>query len=497
MVPPTIRVAPDVADATRLARGFLTVTGARFLGLLLTVVQVKLAVTYLGPTSYGLLLTATLFVQSFGAWTEFGVGSVIVRRVSGRGADLQHSVGLSMAITLLLIGPLLLVTTTAGYLLYQDTPIVVVGVLILAVGLLFQSWATCYNPVAQVTGRFGRYAAADFIGRTASIVTVILAITFDGGLTWFFVAQLMVPLGQLVAMLSLGVSVGRFRPVWSFPQMKDLIRETLPMTYILVVGVLYFTVDGVMLSMLSTPEQVGAYGLAYKTIGNLTVVSTAMISVMAARFAADAAISPTRLAQSLGAALRAIAIVAVPVATVIWPFSEDIVRFLGSEPMVPLASLPMAVVAVAVAIGMVSALISQALIAAYLQGILTALNTFNLVLNIVLNLVLIPRFGAVGAAISLLVSELVGLVVVSILTWRRYPGFVPTGTILRLVPAVFVTLGVEYLSRDVIWWVRIILVAVVWAAMLLALKVAKISELRQVLGRDKGHEASSASSPST
>lgn len=471
-----------MVGARTLAQGFFTVTGARMLGLVLSLVQVKLVVTFLGPTSYGLLLTATLFVQSLGAWTELGVGAVVVRRVSGQGADLTRTVGLSMALSCIVVGPLMLAANVGGAIMYSHQPVVVAGISVLSLGLLFQTWASCYNPVAQVMGRFGRYAAADLIGRAASLAVVAYAVTTGAnGLTLFFVAQLMVPFGELIAMAWLGASVGRFRPVWNRVEIIDLVREALPLTYILLVGVLYYTVDGVLLSKLSTPVEVGGYGLAYKTIGNLSVVSTALVSVMAAKFAEEASVSSERLSSVLRGTLRAILLVAVPVATLVWPLSPDLVRFVGSEDMVQIASGPMVLVAVAMAVGMLSAVISQALISSFHQRLLTRLNTFNLVLNIALNIVLIPRFGAMGAATALVVSELNGLIVVSVLMTRLHLAFIPTGMLVRLLPVVVATLAVEELSQSVVWWGRIGIVIVTWFVLLFVFRAVRIDEIKQQL----------------
>ncbi|MEP7160896.1 MAG: hypothetical protein ABI746_07315, partial [Dermatophilaceae bacterium] len=182
-----------------LFHGVATVTSARVLGLVLSLVQVKLAVGYLGPTGYGLLLTATLFINSLGAWTELGMSAIVVRRVSGRGQSLTRTVGLAMSISMLVVGPLCVGTVVVGFFMYRDLPIVVIGICLLAIGLPFSAWASCLNPVAQVTGRFRHYASAELIGRSASLAIIGIAVATDRGLPWFFVAQLMVPIGQAVA----------------------------------------------------------------------------------------------------------------------------------------------------------------------------------------------------------------------------------------------------------------------------------------------------------
>ncbi|MDO5627576.1 MAG: polysaccharide biosynthesis C-terminal domain-containing protein [Mobilicoccus sp.] len=465
----------------------MTVTGARALGLVFSLIQVKLAVTYLGPTGYGLLVTATLFVNSFGAWTELGMGGVVVRRVSGRGLDLARQVGLSMTVSLLVVVPAVAVANIAGYFMYQDQPMVRLGIAILSTGLVAQSWATCFNPVAQVHSRFGHFAAADLVGRIMSLILIVFAITMNLGLVWFFVAQLLVPIGQVIAMTRLGRLVGGFRPVWHPREMWELVRETLPLTYIAAVGVLYYTIDGVMLSQLSTTEQVGAYGLAYKIVGNFTIVSASLASVLAAKFAADAAATRIIFSGTIRNALQVVLLIAAPLGVLVWGLAPDLIVFIGSREMVDIASRPLALVAIGVGIGMVSSIVSAALIADYQQRTLTILNTFTLVLNIVGNAILIPMYGAVGAAMSLIASELCGLVVCSVLMLRRYGPCVPVGTILKLVPALGVGLLVESAILDLHWALRIATVGLVYGIGLLAFRVVRWSEVKAVLpGRGKG-----------
>lgn len=466
-----------------IARGVVTVTGARFLGLVLTLIQVKLTVTYLGPTAYGLLVTATLFVNSFGAWTDMGMGTIVVRRVSGRGEAIERVVGLAMSISLMVMAPLFVAMNVAGWLMYRDTPIVVVGVALLSLGFLASSWLTCYNPIAQVTGRFGHYAAADLIGRLLSISIISLAVHFEADLPVFFVAQLMVPVAQMLAMMRFGRLIGRFRPRFRWTEMKALALETLPMTYITAVGVLYFSIDGVMLSKLSVPEMVGAYGLAYKIAANFTIVSASLASVMSGRFAADAAVSAKRMSTSIRAALRLILVVAVPLATLVFPLAPDLVRFVGSAEMVPIASTPLALVSVGVAIGMLTSIMSTALIVDYQQRTLTVLNTFNLLLNIGLNFVLIPQYGASGAAFSLIVSEANGLIVCLILMTRRYKHCIPWETIARMVPVIAVSWAVELPLQGQPWWLRVIAVGLTYLVCVFAFKVVSLREIRKLLRR--------------
>lgn len=110
--------------------------------------------------------------------------------------------------------------------------------------------ARCVGPCGSAhvgQGRLGHHvpgvgesAAAQFLGRIMSLALVSVAIYTSAGLPLFWVAQLMLPFGQLVAMLSLGMSVGRFRPVWKWREIGGLAKETLPISYILIVIVTWF-----------------------------------------------------------------------------------------------------------------------------------------------------------------------------------------------------------------------------------------------------------------
>ncbi len=472
-----------MADARALLRGVLTVTGARILGLLCSLIQIKLSVTYLGPTDYGLLMTAVIFIQALTAWTDLGIGAIVVRRVSGQGADFPRSVGLGMALGLGIMIPTFVLANVGAQLLYPDQPDVVVGIAILSVGLLATTWATSLRPVAQVTGRFGHFAAADLVGRLLSLVLVATVISLDLGLRWFFLAQLMVPLGQLVAMTRLGRLVGRFRPVWHRADLWGLLRESLPLSYVALVATLYYTVDGLMLSKMTSPEQVGAYGLAYRIVANLTIVSTSAASVLTSRFAEDAARDRSKMAATLRESLGGILLIALPLATLVFPLSADIIRLVGSEEMVLLAHWPLVGVSVAVAIGMVTAIFSVALVGDHQQKVLTILNTCTLALNVVLNLLLIPRFEATGAALALVISETVGLVVVSVLMARRLGRFVPVRVLLRMVPVLSLVLGVEYLTQSMHGVLRILVVGASYAAAVVLFRVIDFRGLRRMMAK--------------
>lgn len=466
-----------------LARGVAMITSARLIGLAFTLVQLKITVGYLGPEGYGLLTTAVLFVGAFEAWTEFGVGTVVVRRVAGGGASIERMVGISQSLSLLVIVPLVLVTNVVGIAVYHDKPIVVSGILLLSVGLAASTWSTCYLPVAQVITRFGGYASADLGGRIVSLGLTVVAVRVNGGLMWFFAAQLVFPLLRAVSLEIWARRHGRFRPVWHRKDMLGVLRETLPLAYILVVGALYFRIDGLMLTKLSTDEQVGAYGLAYRIVANVTVLSSSVSSVLISRYATDWAVGVAAFARTLKSSIRLMFVACVPLAAVAWTFAPQMVRLVSTEDFVRISSRPLGLLFVGIAIGMVSEVMSAAVVAAHAQRSLLTLNTATLLINLAANAVLIPLFGAEGAASALVLSEAFGLVCVLIILRRKVNSFLPWAAIQWITVCTVVVLAGDAALESLSWPVRAVWVVLAYPALLLLTRVTSIREVMALAGR--------------
>lgn len=459
-------------------RGAGSLIGSRMIGLVFTVAQIKIAVTYLGPYGYGVLSTAVLLVGAFEALTELGLGAIVVRRVSN-GADLQRTVGLSKAVALTIMLPVVGIAILLGNLLYDD-PQVLQGVAIVAVGLAATIWAFTFVPIAQLRDRFGGVSAADVLGRVVSLAVVAAAVMWDLGLQAFFVAQLLAPVTRAIVSHLWGRRIGYFPPTFKWDQMRGLIREALPLTYISVISGLYFQMDGLLLTKLATAEDVGAYNLAYRIIVNLNIIGTAIAAVLLARYSRAAADGDERFRYVLRLSFPPSLALCLPIACLLWPFSADVIRLLGSEEFVPISTHPLSLLWVAAAISLLTVIISAALVACHAQRLLASLNTINLIINLLLNLFLIPSYGAVGAAIALVSTELVGLLVCLVVLSRRLHGVIPVRQALTLILCVLVGLLAEHLLRDLFWVVRGLLVAGVFFGLAVLLRAVTPAALREL-----------------
>jgi O-antigen/teichoic acid export membrane protein len=196
--------------------------------------------------------------------------------------------------------------------------------------------------------------------------------------------------------------------VWHLREALTMAKESLPFAYILIIGVVYYRFDGLMLTKLSTIAAVGAYGLAYRLAGQLTIIAPIVSNVLISRFAEDWAEDRAKFAATVRMALRLMTLVCVPIAVLCWPYADHAIRLIGSGEFVQSARHPLILLLVAVAFGMMSDVVSTALVVADQQNFLTRLNTTTLVVNVAVNAALIPAYGATGAGIALVCSEALG-----------------------------------------------------------------------------------------
>ncbi|WP_396911407.1 oligosaccharide flippase family protein [Mycolicibacterium sp.] len=424
---------PERASNRAMAQAFSQQLVFRALGMVASVLTVAVTTRHLGPTAYGHLTTAVVFVGLWTSLTELGVGAVLVRRVMSGNGDLDRLVRVNAGMSLVYCLPLFGIAATSGALVYRGQDEVVQMVLIVSCSLILTTITSCFEPIFLAKVRFTAVAWSDLVSRVASLGMTMVLLAYDANTVWFAVVQLVPPLVVLAIQGVAAARIADWRPVFSWSESWHLLRESLPQTGVLIIAVLYWRADGVILSLRSTPDQVGVYGLAYTLAFTLSVLSTffqtSTLSAATHSFARDRG----EFARFVTRSVESMVFLGAPIAVVGAVLAAPLVELIGSSEFVAHGAPTLALLLVAVALTFVNAAISQALFAAHDQVFLFRLNLLNLIVNIVLNVVLAPHYGAVGAAAALIVAEVVGL---SVVTWRLgriAPYRVPWLFVLRLL----------------------------------------------------------------
>ncbi|MCL3819895.1 flippase [Aeromicrobium wangtongii] len=455
----------------------------RILGMIASIVTVALTVRHLGGESYGHLTTAIVFVSLWTSFSELGIGAVVVRRATSGNGDLQRLVQVNTGLSILYCVPLALVTTVTGLLVYHDDPEVRTVLPVITLGLALTTIASCVAPVFLVTVRFRAVAWSDLLSRGLSLALTVVLLQTGAGLMWFAVVQVVPPAVVLIIQGAAASRVMRWRPVFDRRESWALLRESLPQTAVLIIGVLYWRLDGVLLSVLDSPVEVGTYYLATTLAFTLSVVATffesSTLSTMTGLWAADR----RRFSDFTARSIETMLFIGLPVAATGVVLAEPVMRAIGSETFGHGAPA-LALLFVAVGITFLNGTLSQALFAAHQQGFLVRINVINLVINIALNLALIPLWGAVGTALALAVTELIGLVVVSVRLSQLSEYRTPWVFVLRLLVPLAVSTVVALLLRPAPLPVSLAAAAATYLAVNAALGPVRASTVRAMLAQD-------------
>jgi O-antigen/teichoic acid export membrane protein len=433
-------VGTQSVPQSRIARAFSVQLVCRIIGMVASVASVAMTARYLGPSLYGQLTIAVVFIGMWTSLADLGIGTVIVRRVtSGRG-NLERLVRVNSGLSLVYCVPLVVLAAGSGLLIYHDADVRTILV-VMSAQLLMMTMTTRFEPVFLTTVRFAAVALSDVVSRLAMLGCIAWLVVSHAGLIWFAVAQLIPPAVQLVIQ---GVAASRhirLRPVFSRTETTDLLRESLTPMGVIVIAILYWRADGVILSLVSTHAEIGVYGLSYTIAFNIVIVSTfflkSTLSTATELFTRD----PSAFTDFMRRSVEMMCFLGVPVAVVGGMLAGPLIALLGDQQFVEHGAPTLTLLFVAVALRFITGTLSQGLFACHHQRFLFRLSVATLAVNIVLNVLLAARFGAAGAAAALVCSEVLGLVFAS---WRlrRQCGYRnPVAFLLRLLGPVSVSVA--------------------------------------------------------
>ena len=121
----------------------------------------------------------------------------------------------------------------------RSTRSVLLCTAVLSGQLLMLTMTTRFQPVFMTTVRFFAVALSDVASRVATLAVVACLVAARADVVWFAVAQLVPPAVALVMQGGAAARQISLRPVFSRRESADLLRESLALMGVMVVGILY------------------------------------------------------------------------------------------------------------------------------------------------------------------------------------------------------------------------------------------------------------------
>ncbi|MFI5177890.1 MAG: flippase [Vicinamibacterales bacterium] len=383
----------------------------------------------LSSASAGLLLlltalaTRTLSAEAFGQFTwalvfatmgetlmDLGLQQLTVRAIARDRTQAPRLLHNSLALKALTGIGMFVVMGAAAFLLRPEHEVRIACLLMLA-SAICRSYLLTTRGVLTGLERFGHESVVVIGDRVLVLAGGALALAQGWGLlglcAMFVVARVVAVAGALALTRPLvgGLTLEFDTALW-----RTLQREALPLGAFLIVLNFYSYIDTVMLGVLSTDADTGAYGAAYRIYEGLSYLPAVLSSALTPRLARLWSVdrpAHRRLAWRGVAAAAGLAILA---AGPVWLLARPLLTLVftgGSAVDYGDAAPTLRILVGGLPFIFVIWILQAVATAVFLERLLLKTTAIGAALNIVLNLFLIPRYGRDGAAFATLVGEAV------------------------------------------------------------------------------------------
>lgn len=409
-----------------LLRGFAVLSSATVLMRLIGFVVVTLFARSAGPHTFGTFAFA-LALAGFvvGVPTNFGIGTLGIRRIARDPAGAGAVVGEAIAAQSIIAGVAAVSLVAVVSLVSTDHELVVLTPF---VALYYVAYSMTVDWALQGLQRLRAVAVARLTGQALfGIVTPLVLVSGPAGaVRYAAVSALGAALTATVAFAMVRRLVGPIRISWAITPLWHLAKAAAPLGLAVIMIQIYYSMDQVLLGLLTNRAEVGRYAAAAKVPAvfiDFVVVWMSAVYPHASRLLVR---EPEKLRSQLGTFTSLGIVAAMPVSVGSAFVGTAVMRALFG-PAYGSADPTFAILMTATAIAMVSISFTSLAMAAGHERTFAWSVTIASIVNVVLNVLLIPSYGRVGAAVATVAAELVILLICA----RRVIGIVGTPPLAR------------------------------------------------------------------
>ncbi|MBA5607588.1 flippase [Duganella sp. FT3S] len=374
---------------------------------------------YLGPEQYGVYMYALAWVGLFNALAWFGVGENVIRNLV-KHPDSEHEL-LGSAFMIRLIGSLAagVLALLSLLLLRAPDPTLTLLVLFCALAIPFAETPAGIFLYFQSRLQIAKPVLLQNIVRIAAAAVRIAFITGKLSLPWFGVAVLLESVGIFLVLFGYYLAIGgRCRDwVYDWSAIRNMVWQGAPIALAALVASLSARTDQLMLGWYTGYTQVGIYGAALRLSEIWWTFAPILMNSLSPKYIFNIH-GDGELRENIAKIMAILALTSLlPVLAILALGQYAIPLLLGKQYV---AALPVLHVHIFMAVLVFfDAPTAQYLLARDRQSQLVWRSAFLLTLNLLLNYLLVPRLGALGAAIATLLSYIGTL----LLFYRLAPSF--------------------------------------------------------------------------
>lgn len=282
---------------------------------------------YLGSVDYGRLYLAISVTMILGLLIDFGGNFVIPKEIARSNGSKTQLIGYYLVLrSIIWVMSIPLIIGFSHLLGYSNY--VVKLILILVIGKLWEGGITAFRAYFQGIERMEYPTAANIFQRVFESLVAVTALLMGANALW--IAGIMVT-GALINLLVIYFQSRKFMSISLSLSLKvklaALIGSSLPYFLWSLFSVIYYRIDAIMLSAMTTDEVTGWYGGAYRFFDTVMVLPMIYKTAIFPVFSKLWKKKDGSLERVFSKSFEFMFMLAIPIAVLIFLFSEAIISF--------------------------------------------------------------------------------------------------------------------------------------------------------------------------
>jgi len=319
-----------------------------------------------------------------------------------------------------LLGGVVFLGTVVFSIMLPTQPVPIEYVELAALQLVIGTLSWPYIAVLGGHARFDRVAAVELGAGLAGTATLLIAIALRGGVVEVMMAQVLA--AGIAVIVARGAAAPFIEPNGAPPvRVVTLLRQAAPFGAVAAVQSLYTRIDILLLGQMATTFTLGLYSVAYKPTNMLVFFgSTVAVALFPLMAQAPQSVAPVAFRR----AMKGLGVVGPAMALALSGLAGPLLQALYGSEYVEAAPI-LVVLAWSAVLNWLYSPLGATLQARGQERWWLASLTGGLLLNAAGNLWAIPRWGALGSAVAMLVSEAMLLAIGAVLVGRGF-GMLPS-----------------------------------------------------------------------
>ena len=396
--------------ATHVARNTLVMLAQQFATGLSSLLLMMFLPRYLGPEDFGRLSLALSITSMFGAFVGFGgfqqVAKMVSRSHDTAPVTMMNAIGFRLVFSVISIIAMVVFSYTVRY--PNSTKILL---FICGAGLIWQGVYTVLYGCFQGFEMLHYTSIGAVVERLFVSIVCIAALLLGASSIVIAMIFTISTLLNVLVLVKYSRRIIRYIPAIDWKASFVQVREAVPYFLFTLFGIIYYRIDTVMLSLMTSERVVGWYSASYKLfdyLNLLPIVFTISVFPVLSRLWQQEREGHSRVIQK---SLQFIGLAAIPTTIAIYVFAEHIIQFLYGLGGYSQSIIVLKYLSLGLPFLFIDMILGTTLLASDRQRPLSVISFCASPTNIILNYFLIPYWqgisgnGGTGAAIATVITE--------------------------------------------------------------------------------------------